>query len=195
MPATPATIITAPQTMLVRDDRNEWGEFFWCERAPVPRSDGGFRYTVTWTCYSSFGVFGHHWYDMGSPFAEFIQHRDDYYLLGKIAEKEFDTDACRESLLRDILRNRRSGNTTKEIARDGYNAAISILDGESDPKAWPHLLYEDADVSAAIRGDYCDITTQDYPMQAKMFVQKIWPRFVAALRDRLITEPLELLPS
>ena len=55
------------RTLTVCHD-GEWGEFFVSEREPRICKDGTreyTQYTVTWCCYSSFGVYGHHWYAMG----------------------------------------------------------------------------------------------------------------------------------
>ena len=171
--------MSTTSTYDIRDGHGEYAEFFVNEREPVPRSDGLMRYTATWVCYSSFGVFGHHWYDMGEPFAVFVQGVSDDYLLSKIARKVTSAKKTIEGVKRAVLNARRECRVTSDIARDALDSIACISDDAPD-EAVPHLLWESVEISRCDI-DWCDLETQVWETQALMFVKKLWPLFVKAV--------------
>lgn len=163
-------------------ENGEYGEFFVGEREPQPRSDGGMRYSATWCCYSSFGVFGHYWYDMGEPFAEFVSGTDRDYVLSKITQMEFDDETCLDGVRHELSRRRRNKYITAEIAREGWNC-IDAIASDASGEALAYSLYNDSDVAKAV-GDFIDIPTRRYPRAAERFMDKLWPLFVKELSER-----------
>jgi hypothetical protein len=157
----------------------EWGEFFIAEREPVLRPDGHYRYSATWTCLSSFGVFGHYWHDMGEPFSKFIQDIDAGYLLGKIAKKETVPELAIGAIKQEVLSQRKERYITKDTAREAWNEIESIADEGASGEVTCHLLYHSSELSFI--NDW-DFSTRDFCGDAKQFVKKIWPEFVNAMK-------------
>ncbi len=161
---------------LIVRDKGEWGEFFVAEREPTPRDNGSLSYSASWTCLSSFGVYGHHWSCMGRPFVEFIQDISADYLLGKIGRKEL----CDEKMVKEIKRLIGEGRKEKryptEIARAALESVKSLA-SEFDGQALAAMLYRDVALSR-VRIEWCDISTQEYDGQCRGFAAKIWPLFV-----------------
>lgn len=166
--------------LIVRDDRHEWGEFFVAERDPEPRTSGGLRYTATWTCYSSFGVFGHHWYDMGAPFAEFIRGMDAGYLIGKIGRRVFSEEKAVRAVRNEIVGARVRKAITKEAARDAFDAVEQIEQNYSG-EAVATMLYEDADIGH-VHIEWSELESMEWDRSTVLFAEKIWPRFVEAIQ-------------
>jgi len=166
--------------LIVRDDRHEWGEFFVAERDPVTDSGGRLRYSATWTCYSSFGTFGHYWHSMGSRFGEFIQDVEVDYLLGKIANRVPSDEKAIAGVRREIIQRRRYQSIDKEVARDAWNRVDAIAQDEFVMAA----LWNDEDISK-VGIEWCELTTTDWDSQAVGFAKKIWPVFVKEMAKRL----------
>lgn len=160
---------------VVRED-GEWGEFFVHERPPV-RSRDSTQYAATFTCYSSFGVYGHHWFDMGSPFVEFIADISADYLISKIGgERRPSSQLICSGIRKQILDRRYAGLIDRDNARDAWDF-VSECEGE----------YSDDEIGGAIyRGLSIEIdfefTTTEYSPASKQFVKKLWPLFVSQLR-------------
>lgn len=168
-------------TITVRDDF-EYGEFFVNERSCI-RDNGKIQHSATWVAYSSFGVFGHHWSHMGEPFAEFIRDVDSGYLLGKIAKKETSTRKVVAGVRREITAARKDKSVTKDEAREAMDE-LNELASEYDGSVLCHKVYESPEISKCV-SDFCDIDTQEWDCQAVGFVKRLWPKFVAALRERV----------
>jgi hypothetical protein len=158
--------------ILVRD-KGEWGEFFVHERAPLHEEDGSTRYAASWTCLSSFGVYGHHWSHMGEPFAAMIAHVGKDYLLGKIARKRFDERKFKRAISREIFTSRGS--------REQKSAAFKRLKElclDYDRNSLSVMAYEDSELNA-VNIDWCEVDCQDWTPDALGFVDRLWPKFVS----------------
>lgn len=165
----------------VRDKHRDWGEFFVAEREPVANESGRIQYTATWTCYSSFGTFGHHWYSMGEPFAKFIQDVDCGYLLSKIARRVTNGDKACDEIARLIREARREKRITAEVARVAMDDVKSIKDEGADGTVTCHRLYESVPISR-VQIEWCDLSTQEWERSAVMFAERIWPEFVKVMK-------------
>lgn len=159
----------------------EWGEFFVAEREPFVHSDGRVRHSATWVCHSSYGTFGHHWYDMGQPFAEFIADINPNYLLSKIGRRVTDEAKVYKEVRRLIREARKSKEITTEQAREAMDAVQEIEDDCPSPEAACHLLHASPEVNC-FHIEWCDMSTQDYDTSSKMFVKKIWTEFLREFR-------------
>jgi hypothetical protein len=164
--------------ILVRDG-HEWGEFF-IRETTSERSDGKTRHSATWCCYSSFGVFGHHWYDMGEPFAKFIRDVDTHYLLGKIARKVQSDRVVVASVKRRILEARKNKEVTSDEARDAIEE-LKDFSQEHSGEVLCHELYHSSLISECM-GDWCDIESQEWEPSAVQFAKRLWPKFAAAMQ-------------
>lgn len=165
-------------TIMVRCERGEYGEFFVNERETV-KQDGYIRYSATWTCYSSFGVFGHHWYDMGCPFDEFISDISPDYLLSKIARRVNNEDKMAAGL-RTLIDEASVSQETKQCAID---ALESFEDEGYGPEVLAYLIYQDDDIHEC-GIDFCDIDSMEYDSQAVCFVKTLWPLFVVEIAKK-----------
>lgn len=163
--------------LLVRDGM-DWAEFFVNERQPVQEGDHT-RYSVTWACVSSYGVFGHHWAHMGSPFPEFAARTGPDYLLGKIARQTFDADKFAKWIRREIFTSR----ATREQKSAASAAFRRLRDEHGDNESLAALCYAD-DAISHCRPEWSDCESRSHDRQAVMFVEKMWPKFVAELSAR-----------
>lgn len=166
--------------------KSDWGEFFVAEREPVVEN-GHTRYTATWTCYSSYGTFGHHWYSMGESFAKFIQDVEQGYLLSKISTRVANEKKTFQSIKRAILENRREKRITKEVARDAMEAVRGIENEGHGAEASAVLIYHDHDIGKA-EIEWSDLSTMEHPTQSILFAERIWPEFVKEMAAE-ICEP------
>ena len=159
-------------------DGHEYGEFFVCEQQPFKRETGGWQASATWTCYSSYGTFGHYWSSMGEPFGEFIKGIEEDYLVGKIGTKRLDVQKMVKGI-RQLIRERRKAKAIdREQAREALDA-LDALVSEHDGDVLCHEIYMCPEIcSTGI--DLCDVETQSWDGQALHFVRRLWPKFVEA---------------
>ena len=166
------------QSYFVRDS-GEYGEFFVNEREPVTSASGYTSYSATWVCYSSFGVFGHHWSSMGEPFAEFIRDVDSHYLLGKISSEVLDERKMVAGVRKAIIERRRQKAISADVAREALDTLTSLSE-EHSGDVLAHEIYMSTEISKT-GVDLCEVPTREYPRQAVEFVRRLWPKFVAAV--------------
>lgn len=167
-------------------DGMEWAEFFVNEPDPRVRAEskGRMVYSATWVAYSSFGVFGHHWADMGVPFEDFIFDVGEDYLLGKIARGVFDMRTLRESLQAHLAKNLAEYVITPEEFDEACDACRRLTDDYSG-EAVLGALQEHGDVAAGVT-DWGEIDYQIRNPQAVQFVRRLWPKFVQECRQSKI---------
>lgn len=156
----------------------EWGEFFVREH-PVVTDSSGTRYSATFTCNTSFGVYGYHWSSMGLPFPEFAAKIGSDYLLGKIGgERKPSAKLIVTGVKKQILTQRYEGQINAEDAREAWE----FVD-ECD------AFYGDQEIGAMIYSGMPDgveinfeFSHTEYDMAAQIFVEKLWPLFVRELQ-------------
>lgn len=163
------------RNILVRNGY-DYAEFFVRETGPIPLDNGRTRYAATWCCVSSYGVYGHHWSDMGCPLVKFVAGAGNDYLLSKIARRVFDKDRFKKWLSREIFTAR-----VDREAKSRAAAQLRSLCEDHDGEALAVLAFEDPAI-AECEPEWCDADTRDWDPQAVMFVEKMWPKFVAELR-------------
>lgn len=175
-----------PLSIIVRDGM-DYGEFFVAEREPQTNESRNYTsYSATWCCYSSYGVYGHHWSSMGSPFAEFIQGMGADYLLSKIGRKEADPDRVLKEVRRLIREARRENRITKDEAAEAY-AECRRIEDETTGAFVLAMLYDSVEISR-VGIEWCDMSTTSYDPQCLGFVRRIWPKFVEALKEHIPCE-------
>ena len=78
------------------------------------------RYTLT--VESSYGFWGYTWSDLGTDFYTFLAGLDSYYVGKKMVDSdmEFDGDASRAAIRKEILQRRRTREFTAQQARDEW---------------------------------------------------------------------------
>lgn len=168
-----------PRCITVRD-RSDYGMFFVKEHDPVEQS-GRINYSAVWTCYSSYGVYGHFWSCMGEPLALFIQDVSTDYLLSKVATRITSAERTLKSIRYAIRSNRKQGAIDKETAQAGLDACKAI-EREYGDESICTMLYENAALSRC-KIEWCDLSTQEFHPQAVGFANRIWPLFVAEMKS------------
>jgi hypothetical protein len=133
------------------------------------------RYWGTLLVDSSFGAYGHTWTHCGEPFPAFLADIDADYLLGKISTRVLDEKKMVESIRRTLLRMRRDNQISAEQAREAWTCVTECY-GNYDGPVLANQLYEAAEMPTEF--DWCEISTQDWPQQAKAFARKLWPAIV-----------------
>lgn len=159
----------------------------WIERYSVPshNHDGwaiihidsaGFLGVV-----SDYGNYAYHWSSFGDDFKKFLCGLDWHYLYGKLMHgrdsRIYDGRATLRSVQQRILELRRTRKLSFDRAREEWDLALdSEIDHDrSDGYSlwsrdteleYPYELYE----------------TMDEP-QCSAFCQKVWPRFIEALKE------------
>lgn len=156
----------------------EWGEFFVHEH-PVVTDSNGPRHSATFTCNTSFGVYGYHWSHMGSPFRDFAATISSDYLLRKIGgERKSSAKLIVAGVKKQILTQRYEGQINAEDAREAWDFVDKC-----------NAIYGNHEIGAMIYSGMPDGVSIDfefshteYSMDAQNFVQKLWPLFVRELQ-------------
>ena len=116
---------------------------------------------------------------MGMPFAQFAAKISEDYLLSKIGRKECSGEKVAKEVRRLICEARRSGEVTKDEAREAINAVDALAEQYTDETLCT-MLYESPEVNE-VHIEWCDMSTQEYDGNSKQFVRKLWPEFVKCL--------------
>jgi len=147
-----------------------WGIF-------VIGSDGYFSVV------SDYGNYAYLWTHHGhEDFRTFLVGlaKDDDYLASKISRKDVlqgkQTAKC---IKETVLQVRRTGNKSREWARDEWDLADSLDDDSISYADW----YQETKLE-----DAWDYATYDYPSEARAFCKKLYPRFVELLKAELNAE-------
>lgn len=134
---------------------------------------------------SDFGDYSYRWNMRGMPerdgkligLREFLLTTGADYVLGKFATRsEFDDEGSLKAVRKEILDRRRAGECDADWARSEWDIATEHLDGTRSGDDW-------------IRETAIDepwfLLGNRYPQQATAFMDRIWPRIVAAIRADL----------
>lgn len=137
-------------------------------------------------CFSALSDWGnanYRWPDHGwgeGDFRKFLLDCDDYYLTGKLGQgrKEYDPEGTLESVKGAIIQARRSGEFTKEVAREEWERLdlYDQLDREFDFSQWyGHTkLFEAGEC-------HC----QRYVREVTSFIEHVMPRLREVLKAEL----------
>lgn len=154
----------------------EWGEFFVREH-PIVTDSSGPQYSATFTCNTSFGVYGYHWSSMGSPFRDFAATISSDYLLRKIGgEKKPSAKLIVAGIKKQILEQRREKEICASDAREAWNLVEMYAEEYGDPEI-AGVINRCIDLEFN-----WDFQHTDYDSDARNFVQKLWPLFVRELQ-------------
>ncbi len=136
------------------------------------------------TTISDYGNYSYWWGSTGmSDIREFLIKISVDYMLGKMApQSEFDGEAAKKFIKEHILDLRRAGDLTKEEAREEWD-----LIENADFYDAHGFGYHDWCNSSSIEGRY-EFYQSDTPKQAKLFAERVWPYFIAALKKELLDE-------
>lgn len=130
---------------------------------------------------SDYGNYAFHWSSFGTDFKKFLSELEWDYLYGKLMQgrdpRIYDGQATLRSIQKRIIELRREGRLAPEQARQEWDLAkgSGIDERSSDGySVWyretelqdTHELYE----------------TMNDP-QCQAFCQKVWPRFIVALKE------------
>lgn len=131
---------------------------------------------------SDYGNYAFKWSSFGEQdFRQFLCGIDTYYLLSKISTQEFDERATEKEVFRHIIEGRRSGTYTKEEAREHWDLAkeYRVGDGNYEFSRWVEETGIRLDVAM-------DLSCRSYPVDARMFAERLWPRFIELLKADLV---------
>ncbi len=141
-------------------------------------SDDGYFSTV-----SDYGNYAYYWSHAGSCFRSFLARLDSCYLLSKLcgSRQEYDGNATAKEVKRAIIDARRDGRMGRDEARDEWEliGEHSRLESREDFAFW----WRDTKMP-----DPYEHAVYEYPSQARMFAERAWPAFAAALRAELAAE-------
>jgi hypothetical protein len=142
---------------------------------------------------SDYGNYGHRWPDECSPknhtkpmyggdFRRFLVQCEAEYVLRKIAPRdEYDGHETYKAVKEAILRGRREGCWSRKRARVEWDMLEDYerLDCRENFARWyDHTAIDDA----------YEFAVYAAPLQAKAFMQRVWPRLVSAMRADLELE-------
>jgi hypothetical protein len=148
------------------------------------------------TTISDYGCFGYWWGCPGREFRKFLCQVDDDYLGRKLARgrHEFDGEESVKAIRYRICYLRREQCLTREQAQIEWNlvhpkpkgcswmsrlGAFSNMDNEVEAHEW----YLETKLD-----DPAEFLRYRIPMQIQMFIKRLWPLFVAQLREELAQE-------
>ncbi len=158
--------------------KGEWADFFWSE-STAKRNDGTPRNSVTWCCVSSFGCYGHYWYDIGgTPFSEFAAKVDACYLLSKISKRV----PCDAKIKRSIKRAIFTSRATKGQKKDAARAVNEYFEEGLAGDALAYAISNDFSVGEC-NVDWEEVSGLDWEPEAVRFCEVIWPEFVKHLKE------------
>lgn len=136
---------------------------------------------------SDFGNYAHQWVSWGDKdFREFLLElgrTDKDYLHSKLGRRTcFDRAATAQAFREDILEGRRQNGYDQKTARQLWDAVAEFLD---DDHSADWLL---ENTSAIVDG--WEMLRYDYESLLRGFVQHVWPRIQAAIREDLTREAI-----
>lgn len=128
---------------------------------------------------SDYGNYAFHWTSFGEDFKEFLVGLDWDYLYGKLThtQRVYDGDGTERSIKQHILQRRHSRQMTREQARDEWALLDeSEVDHHTDVG---YALWRARTELNTYEGDFYQ--TMHEP-QCRQFCEKVFPRFIQALR-------------
>ena len=135
-----------------------------------------------------YGEFGHLWHNFGDEdFRVFLSRLGPDYLMGKLGERtELNRKKTVHELRREICQDRRSGLLDREQAREDWDA-VAAFEVESDATYSAEDFLDELHME-----DAGELFVMDYPPRLKGFMERTWPRLVAAMQEDLAREALDL---
>lgn len=150
-----------------------------------PGKSGWARFWITDDgCISVMSDSGNYGYWFGSPDCEFrlfLTGCDDDYIGNKFAggKTEFDGEGTVGAVREYILRRRRDMRLSPQEARDEWDRLPKYFDTAEDFACW---------VRETELPDAYEHACYERPHAVQQFVKRVWPLFVAQLREELAAE-------
>ena len=134
---------------------------------------------------SDFGNYGYTWPCHGrQTFKHFLVEIDTDYLKNKLGHRDyFLHDATEKAWRKEVLESRRRGEIDKATAWGAWDA-INHMEFASAEQAY-HDLCDSEDLGKVFTDPCCITLEKDFSPDLRMFVERIWPAFTAALRKEL----------
>ena len=138
-------------------------------------------------CMSSYGEWSYAWPHHGrTTFKDFLleMERDWQYLLRKVSATVFDFDQSIKYWKNHIIDIRRAAGCTKEQARDAFDV---IDDLEVDDAGYCAAVLNSSYAISAADPDFWEVLNgvKEYPYEAMIFAQTIWPMLCEVIRGEL----------
>jgi hypothetical protein len=130
---------------------------------------------------SDFGNYAYHWSAFEGDFKRFLGQLEADYLYGKLMQgrdaRIYDGEATLRAIQKRILELRHKKRLTREKAREEWDLA---KDSEVDDRFSNgySLWYRDTDLE-----DAHELYETMYDRQCWAFCEKVWPRFVQAMKE------------
>lgn len=150
---------------------------------------------------SDYGDWNHHWPHHGRPsfkhlLIELDNSRD--YLIGKLGghQTDFDFDESVKRLRRkigELYKNKRRIHYRSRVevfdlerAKDAL-AAVEDLDHTGSADDFARQVYDNSAIVGLETDEYCEIIVKRDSRSLLMFLERLWPLFVAELRREVAT--------
>lgn len=140
-------------------------------------------------CQSDYGDYAHIWTSIGDrTFKEFLCGLDKDYFLKKTRSQDylvFDSERTCKQLREEIIRMRREGDITKEVARQCWEDVESVDSNFGDNvRDFCHGLEHTHIPEVLYDWDYCSIPIlNSYHPSCTAFWERVWPHIVAYWRE------------
>jgi hypothetical protein len=162
----------------------------WRYHLPSTSSFGGWAIVFLdsigcFSALSDYGDYGYRWPEAGwgpGDFRAFLAGRDPRYVLGKIARRDhYDGDATLRAVKEQLCELRRHGSWKRERAREEWDL-LALFDGlatREDFGRW----YDRTRLDEAY-----EFSVFTHPPRAQAFMENVFPRLQAAIREELERE-------
>lgn len=129
---------------------------------------------------SDYGNYAYHWSSFGTEFKQFLSGLDWEYLYRKITHQQrvYDGRATLESIQRELKERLTSGDLSDEQFEDETELlrGMEIEDSECGFRDWCRE-------TKLAEPWHLDLAQYRPDLQCQIFCQKIWPKFIALLKE------------
>lgn len=172
--------IETAKKVFVRDG-SDWAVFFYDAQSKLQ------GYSGVWAAVSSYGEYGHYWSSIGEPFESFVQNVNRDYLLGKICNgvKEFSVEGVSKAVAAELNRRLDAGLLHAPTVNTSLKVVAALANEVTNrDENFLHHLMEDGDpgINSLIEDGF-EFGVYEYPFQAQLFADKLWPKFVQAIKS------------
>lgn len=188
-PEPAAVVQTAPQIDLKRFVVRNNGEAATIYIEQGKRKSGDIENVNNWgeiTINSSFGCYGHYFGHLGSrTFKDFLTNCEPSYLIYKLsgrAGEVFDAKATVKELTKLLLEHRKTGEVSREDARQAYDAVLDQRMQDDANLFWMRLHEELPESFTVDDLELYRLEQAKVAPQIDGFFRELWPQFIEQLK-------------